>query len=254
MQDLCPAHVATATHPAPAAFITQDWNAYTNHEHFVWSLLYERRTRQLEECGASSFLDGMKAVGLSATCVPDLTRINRRLQTLTGWQAVPVSGFLEPSAFFLCLAERRFPTTVTVRPMQQLDYLPEPDIFHDVFGHIPMHADPVFADFLQAFGKVATQCRTEEEHRQLTRLFWFTVEFGLIEEAGAIKVYGSGLISSAADCANALSDQCERRPFSLDAVYAQDFAIDNLQSVLFVIRSLDELFAAVTEAERRLGA
>ena len=113
-------------------------------------------------------------------------------------------------------------------------------------------ADPVFADFLQAFGKVAASCRTDEQRTQLTRLFWFTVEFGLIEEDGATKVYGSGLISSAADCANALSDKCERRPFSLDAVYAQDFAIDDLQPVLFVIRSFDELFAAVKEAERRL--
>ena len=104
MQDVCPAHAASSIHVTPSAFITQDWNAYTNDEHLVWSLLYERRIRQLAECGASSFLNGMKAAGLSATCVPNLTVINQLLKTVTGWQAVPVSGFLEPSAFFACLA------------------------------------------------------------------------------------------------------------------------------------------------------
>jgi phenylalanine-4-hydroxylase len=252
MQEVCPAHSATTAHAAPTAFITQDWHAYTTEEHLVWATLYERRMRQLQTGGASSFLSGMNSAGLSPTCIPNLSVVNQLLKQLTGWQAVPVSGFLKPSAFFACLADRRFPTTVTVRPMRQLDYLPEPDIFHDVFGHIPMHADPVFADFLQAFGRVAASCRTEEQRTELTRLFWFTVEFGLIEEDGATKVYGSGLISSAADCANALSKKCERRPFSLDAVYAQDFAIDDLQPVLFVIRSIDELFAAVKKAERRL--
>jgi phenylalanine-4-hydroxylase len=253
MQDICPAHADRSSHAASAAFITQDWHAYRSDQHLVWSLLYERRMQELAACGASSFLEGMKTAGLSATIVPNLVTVNARLSALTGWQAVPVSGFLEPRAFFACLAERRFPTTISVRPIEQLDYLPEPDIFHDVFGHIPMHADPVFADFLQAFGRVAASCRTEKQRTQLTRLFWFTVEFGLIEEGGAIKVYGSGLISSAADCANALSDKCDHRPFSLDAVYAQDFAIDDLQPALFVVRSFDELFAAVSEAERRLG-
>jgi phenylalanine-4-hydroxylase len=142
---------------------------------------------------------------------------------------------------------------VTVRPREQLDYLPEPDIFHDVFGHVPLHADVVFADFLQRFGAVASRATTEAGIEAMARLFWFTVEFGLVHEAGAVRVYGSGLISSAGDAANALSDRCDRRPFSLDAVISQPFEIDRLQDVLFVVESYDELFAAVSEAERRLS-
>jgi len=139
-----------------------------------------------------------------------------------------------------------------VRPRSQLDYLPEPDIFHDVFGHVPLHADPVFADFLQRFGAVAAAARTETQTTQMARLFWFTVEFGLVRENGDVKVYGSGLISSRGDAANALGPDCERRPFSLDAVLAQPFEIDHFQNVLFVTESFDQLFAAVREMERRL--
>jgi phenylalanine-4-hydroxylase len=135
--------------------------------------------------------------------------------------------------------------------MDQLDYLPEPDIFHDVFGHVPLHADPVFADFLQRFGELAAGARNEQETLQMARLFWFTVEFGLIRERGKVRIYGSGLISSAGDAANALSDNCDRRPFSLDAVISQHFDIDKLQPILFVVESFDQLFAAVEELTTR---
>jgi len=165
---------------------------------------------------------------------------------------VPVSGFLPAKEFFGCLAERRFPTTVSVRPMAQLDYLPEPDIFHDVFGHVPLHAHPVFADFLQRFGHAASRAVTEEQVEAMARLFWFTVEFGLVHEAGRVKVYGSGLISSHGDAANALGDKCDRRPFSLDAVLAQPFEIDRLQDVLFVVDDYKQLFEAVEEAGARM--
>jgi phenylalanine-4-hydroxylase len=163
-----------------------------------------------------------------------------------------VGGFMPPVVFFRCLAERRFPTTLTIRPRAKLDYLPEPDIFHDVFGHVPLHADPVFADFLQHFGALAAVSPGEKETEEMARLFWFTVEFGLIKEAGRTKVYGSGLISSHGDAANALGPKCDRRPFDLDAVIAQPYEIDRMQDVLFVVDSFDQLFAAVeTIAARR---
>jgi phenylalanine-4-hydroxylase len=133
-----------------------------------------------------------------------------------------------------------------------MDYLPEPDIFHDVFGHVPLHADPAFADFLQRYGKIAVAARDEADVVRMTRLFWFTVEFGLVHEDGRTKVYGSGLISSHGDAANALGPKCERRPFSLDAVFNQHFEIDHLQDVLFEVESFDQLFAAVKEAEERI--
>ena len=249
---LAPVRREAAPEPDPSIFIRQDWSAYTAEQHEVWSLLYERRMRELRGNGSRVFLEGAEAIGLRPDRVPDLAEVNRRLGPRTGWNAAPVKGFIPAREFFACLAQRRFPTTVIVRPREQLEYLPEPDIFHDVFGHVPLHADPVFADFLQRFGAVAACARTDEDVARMARLFWFTVEFGLVREGGTVKVYGSGLISSAGDAANALGPRCDRRPFSLDAVFAQEFEIDRFQDVLFVVDTFEQLFAAVAEAERRL--
>jgi phenylalanine-4-hydroxylase len=230
----------------------QEWSSYTPEHHAVWSLLFARRMERLVHTGSRLFLEGAERIGLQPDRVPDLADVNRRLRDRTGWAAIPVTGFLPAGEFFACLAQRRFPTTVRVRPRDQLDYLPEPDIFHDVFGHVPLHADPVFADFLHRFGQVASRARTEAEVQTLARVFWFTVEFGLIRESGELKLYGSGLISSHGDAANALGPTCERRPFSLDAVTTQPFVIDRLQDVLFVVDSFEQLFAAVLSLEHQL--
>ena len=226
-------------------FVAQDYARYDAEAHDVWRLLYARRMATLADTGSDVFLRGAERIGLDAERVPDLSDVNRRLAARTGWAAVGVGGFIPAAQFFRCLAERRFPTTLAVRPRARLDYLPEPDIFHDVFGHVPLHADPVFADFLQRFGALAATANTERDTTAMARLFWFTVEFGLVRERGRIRVYGSGLISSHGDAANALGDRCERRPFSLDAVLAQPFEIDRLQDVLFVVDSFDQLFEAV---------
>jgi phenylalanine-4-hydroxylase len=239
--------------PADLPTVPQRWDAYSAEQHAVWALLYERRMAALQETGSGVFLRGAEAIGLHPDRVPDLDDVNARLAARTGWSALAVAGFIPAGQFFACLAARRFPTTVTVRPRAQLDYLPEPDIFHDVFGHVPLHADPVFADFLQRFGALAAAARTEEETERMARLFWYTVEFGLVREGGRVKVYGSGLISSHGDAANALGPSCDRRPFSLDAVFAQPFAIDRFQDVLFVVDSFDQLFEAVDEAHSRLA-
>jgi phenylalanine-4-hydroxylase len=232
-------------------FIRQDYARYDAEAHDVWRILYERRMATLRETGSSVFLEGIERIGLSPSRVPDLDDVNRRLAARTRWAAVGVEGFIPAAEFFRCLGGRRFPTTITVRPRTQLDYLPEPDIFHDVFGHVPLHSDPVFADFLQRFGALAASAPTEQEITAMARLFWFTVEFGLIREAGAVKIYGSGLISSHGDAANALGPRCTRRPFELDAVLAQPFEIDHFQDTLFVIDSFDQLFAAVATIEGR---
>jgi len=237
----------------PSIFTQQDWSAYTDENHAVWGILYERRMAELERNGSGVFLRGAEAIGLRPDRVPDLAEVNRRLDARTGWNAVPVTGFIPARQFFQCLADRRFPTTITIRPREQLDYLPEPEIFHDVFGHVPLHADPVFAEFLQGFGAVAARARTDDDVQKMARLFWFTVEFGLVREDGETKVYGSGLISSAGDAANALGPKCDRRPFSLDAVMAQPFEIDRFQDVLFVVESFDQLFDATERAKRMIG-
>src|SRR5690242_2934068 len=185
-------------------FIEQDYARYDTESHAVWRILYERRMMTLRDTGSEVFLNGIERIGLASDRVPDLVDVNRRLRTRTGSSAVGVRGFIPATQFFRCLAQRRFPTTLAVRPRAQLDYLPEPDIFHDVFGHVPLHSDPVFADFLQQFGALAAEAETDDETTAMARLFWFTVEFGLVRESGRLKVYGSGLISSHGDAANAL--------------------------------------------------
>lgn len=227
------------------AFIQQDWDEYSESQHAVWETLYARRMPALRQTASRVFLEGAEAIGLDATFIPVLATLNRRLVSRTGWSAVPVEGFLPAGEFFQCLAHRLFPTTVTIRPADRLDYVPEPDIFHDVFGHVPLHADPVFADFLQRFGELAAAAATPEATERMARLFWFTVEFGLIREGGDVKVYGSGLISSHADAANALGPTCERRPFVLEQVLDQPFRIDELQPVLFVVEDFGQLFESV---------
>lgn len=241
------------TTTSEARFTTQDWRAYTAEEHAVWATLYARRMGALQTTASRVFLSGIEAIGLRQDLVPDLADVNRRLMARTGWSAVPVTGFLPAREFFACLAVRRFPTTVTVRPADRLDYVPAPDIFHDVFGHVPLHADPVFAVFLQKFGELAARAEEEAEVERLARLFWFTVEFGLIREDRQVRIYGSGLISSHADAAHALGADCSRRPFAPEAVMAQPFAIDRLQDVLFVIDGFEQLFDAVERLERGGG-
>jgi phenylalanine-4-hydroxylase len=221
--------------------VVQNWSAYTAEDHEVWEILYSKRMRELESTASDVFLNGADIIGLSPKQIPDLNEVNRRLDARTGWNAVPVGGFLPAGEFFESLSRRKFPTTVTIRPKTGIDYVPEPDIFHDVFGHVPLHSDPMFADFLQRFGDIATRENTEK----MARLFWFTVEFGLIREKGRTKIYGSGLISSASDAANALGPKCDRRPFTLDAVMSQSFRIDELQNVLFELESFDQLFEAI---------
>jgi phenylalanine-4-hydroxylase len=245
---LAPQFAAT---DAPVPTVAQDMRRYDAEAHDVWRILYERRMATLRSTGSEVFLEGIERIGLAPNRVPDLVDVNARLRARTGWSAIGVQGFIPAAQFFRCLSFRRFPTTLIVRSRAQLDYLPEPDIFHDVFGHVPLHSHPVFADFLQRFGALAAASTTEEETTQMARLFWFTVEFGLIRETGATKIYGSGLISSHADAANALGDGCDRRPFDLDAVLAQPFEIDRLQDVLFVVESFEQLFDAVRTIEAR---
>jgi phenylalanine-4-hydroxylase len=238
---------------AASYLIQQDWSRYTADQHAVWAELVGRRMPQLEEHACQEYLDGFHNIGLRQDVIPDLAMVNTLLSPRTGWNATAVSGYLPGPAFFEMIAARRFPTTTTLRSRESLEYTPEPDIFHDVFGHVPMHAHPVFANFLQSYGQVCAGLTRQEDLDRMARLFWFTVEFGLVQEDGRVKVYGSGLISSHGDAANALGDTCDRRPFTLDAVLAQPFEIDRLQDVLFVVEDYKQLFEAVEEAGSRLS-
>lgn len=235
--------------------ISQLYDRYTPDDHAVWGIIFKKRMEQLAEFGSNVFLNGAKQINLRADRIPPLVDVNSRLKSLTGWSSHGVPGYLPAKAFFAFLARRQFPTTVTVRPRGKMDYLPEPDIIHDVFGHVPLHADPVFAEFLQTYGKAALHTNDQFHTDRLARLFWFTVEFGLIREDGRLKLYGSGLISSEGEGHHALeSKEVDRRPFELEQVCNTSFEIDHYQPILYVLDSFEQLRdAMVTYAERILN-
>ena len=254
-------------------YVTQLYERYSEENHRVWKTLYEKRWTVLEQQASNTFLSGLRAINLVPDRVPllfgerpdptDPTRtikgINEYLRPLTGWQSRGVPGYLPAKAFFSCLARREFPTTVVIRPENKMDYLPEPDIFHDVFGHVPLHADPVFADFLQTYGKAALHTDDPYHIERLGRLFWFTVEFGLIHEDGRLKIYGSGLISSHGESAHALEapegrgkGKVERRAFDLDRVCDTTFEIDHYQPILYVLDSFEQLRDAMMKYAERV--
>ncbi|MCW5755768.1 MAG: phenylalanine 4-monooxygenase [Phycisphaeraceae bacterium] len=234
-------------------YITQRMDLYTPENHEVWRTLFTERMKTLDHQASKVFLDGMRAIGLPADAVPAVANINNNLARLTGWASRPVPGYLPAKAFFACLAKRQFPTTITIRPKRLLNYLPEPDIFHDIFGHVPLHADPVFAEFLQTYGKAALHCDDPYHIERLGRLFWFTVEFGLIQEEGRTKLYGSGLISSLGESEHALhSPNVDRRPFDLDRVCDTPFEIDHYQPILYVLDSFEQLRDAMNNYANRV--
>jgi phenylalanine-4-hydroxylase len=235
--------------------ITQRYDKYTADDHQVWGEIFTKRMEQLHDYGSEVFLTGSRAINLRQDRIPPLTDVNARLKALTGWSSHGVPGYLPAKAFFAFLAQRQFPTTVTVRPRTMMNYLPEPDLIHDVFGHVPLHADPVFADFLQTYGKAALHTNDPWHTKRLARLFWFTVEFGLIREDRRLKLYGSGLISSEGEGHNALENpDVDRRPFEMDMVCDTDFEIDHYQPILYVLESFQQLRdAMITYAERILN-
>lgn len=233
--------------------IEQDWAAYTPEQHAIWQELVSRRMPQLERHASSVYLDGFQQIGLQPEQLPKLKDVSARLEPRTGWNSTPVSGFLPADAFFEMLGARKFPTTTWIRDRESMEYTPEPDIFHDVFGHVPMHAHPVFADFLEHYGKVCAGLTNQEDLERMGRLFWFTVEFGVIREAGEIKVYGSGLISSHGECTHVVNGGPEIRDFDLEKVLNTPVDVSKMQPVLYAIESYEQIYEATKEAESRLG-
>jgi len=233
--------------------ITQRWDRYSDEDHEVWGTIFDKRMDQLATDGSRVFLDGADTIRLSRSHVPRLSEVNSFLEPLTGWSSHGVPGYLPAKGFFAFLAQRQFPTTVTVRPKAQMDYLPEPDIIHDVFGHVPLHADPRFAEFLQTYGEAALLTDDPVHTERLARLFWFTVEFGLIHEDGRMKLYGSGLISSEGEGHHALySPAVDRRPFDLERVCDTPFEIHHYQPILYVLDSFEQLSNAMGRYARYL--
>jgi phenylalanine-4-hydroxylase len=247
-------------------YITQPYELYSEDNHESWRRLYERIQPRWERYANGKFLKGIEALHLPPDRIPRLSDINRRLEPLSGFRTRPVSGYVPAFLFFDCLRRREFPTTVTIRPPDRMDYLPEPDIFHDVAGHVPMHTERAFADILVRFGDCAhaavemTRGVPDEHERArrlisiikaMSRFFWFTVEFGLMYDRGGIRAYGSGLLSSYGELEHAIqSSQVQRYPLQMEWVINQGAEIDHYQPLLFIVDSFDHLFDMVGRLEQ----
>jgi phenylalanine-4-hydroxylase len=230
--------------------IPQDWSHYTEQEHATWDTLFARQAKLLPGRASEAYLRGLDVLKLSKPGIPDFEELSERLTKLTGWSVVAVPGLVPDDVFFDHMANRRFVAGNFIRRPDQLDYLQEPDVFHDVFGHVPMLADPVFADYLAAYGRGGLRALELGALKQLSRLYWYTVEFGLIAEPEGLRIYGSGIVSSFAESKFALDDPSPNRiGFDMQRVMQTDYRIDDFQQTYFVIESFDDLLRQTVETD-----
>lgn len=246
-------------------YIQQPYELYSEENHETWRRLYARMQPRWEKYANQHFLAGLQSLCFDPARMPRLDDVNKFLHPLTGFKAKAVSGYVPAFLFFDCLRNREFPTTITIRRADRLDYLPEPDIFHDIAGHVPMHTDRHFADTLVRFGECAhtaaeivSGIRDESERvktltsiiQAMARFFWFTIEFGLMNSRDGLKVYGSGLLSSYGEIQHCIeSPDVQRFPVQLEWAINQSFEIDHYQPLLFIVDSFDHLFSLVDKLE-----
>ena len=234
----CIPHKLTAPLPVGADCPYPD---YTVDEHEVWRTLYTRVVALLPGRAADEFLTGLKALDLESDRIPALADVSRKLQAVTNWQIARTPGLLDAHDFFSYLARRIFPCTDYIRARSELDYTPAPDCFHDIFGHTPMIMHPRFANFYQKIGQAALACRDPAVEEGLTRIYWFTVEFGLIGNPAGPRIYGNGIISSSAETQHSLTSRVQKVPYRPETLAAQPYDIWHFQDPLFVIESFDQL-------------
>jgi phenylalanine-4-hydroxylase len=222
--------------------IDQGWERYTAQDHGVWKTLFERQSRLLPSRACDEFVRGMAELPIGADQIPDFRRLSDALMKRTGWQVVAVPGLVPDEVFFEHLANRRFPSGQFIRQPHQLDYLEEPDVFHDVFGHVPLLMHPVIADYIQAYGAGGLRAQKLGVLDRLSRVYWYTVEFGLLKQNDGLRIYGAGIASSATETVFALDDASPNRiRFDLERVMRTRYRIDDFQETYFVIEDLDEL-------------
>ncbi|PJD92755.1 MAG: phenylalanine 4-monooxygenase [Legionella sp.] len=218
---------------------------YSSEEHHVWQQLFSRQKKILPGRAADDYLAGLDALQLTEDCIPQLPDINRRLSVLTGWEVMPVAALISARAFFELLAARRFPAATFIRVQEELDYVKEPDIFHELFGHCPMLVDPVYADFVQAYAQLVLTL-PETDWPLLQRLFWYTVEFGLIQTSHGLRIYGGGILSSVTETVYCVESHVPLRIlFDPLVAFRTPYRIDQLQSTYFVIEDYQQLYAMV---------
>ncbi|MDX3900077.1 MAG: phenylalanine 4-monooxygenase [Sphingobium sp.] len=242
------------THPPAGAAadwtIPQDWNRYTAAEHAVWDTLFARQSAMLRGRVVPEFLGGLDMLRMTKPGIPDFAELSDRLMAATGWQVVAVPGLVPDRLFFEHLANRRFVAGRFIRSPDQIDYLEEPDIFHDVFGHVPLLAHPAFADYMQAYGEGGLRAAELGAIDQLSRLYWYTVEFGLIRQGDALNLYGAGIVSSYGESLFALDDASPNRlGFDLKRLMRTRYRIDDYQQTYFVIDSFEDLLRRTLETD-----
>jgi phenylalanine-4-hydroxylase len=234
----------TAPGARPDWTMDQGWERYSADEHGVWKTLFERQTRLLPGRACDEFVQGMHALPMSVDQIPDFGRLSDVLMKHTGWQVVAVPDLVPDEVFFEHLANRRFPAGQFIRQAHELDYLEEPDVFHDVFGHVPMLMNPAIADYIQAYGVGGLRAKQLGKLANLARVYWYTVEFGLVQQKDGVRLFGAGIASSFTESVFALDSASPNRiGFDLARVMRTDYRIDDFQETYFVIRSLDELLA-----------
>jgi phenylalanine-4-hydroxylase len=222
--------------------IGQGWEHYTRDEHWRWDQLFARSRQVLKGRACTAFQDAMDRLQLSPSGIPHMGRLSDRLERMTGWRVVPVAGLVPDEVFFEHLANRRFPAGAFIRSEAEMDYLEEPDIFHDIFGHVPLLANPTYAAFMEAYGKGGRRAMSRGQLHNLARLYWYTIEFGLIREAGGLRIFGAGIMSSTAEAVFALDDPSPNRlGFDLGRVMRTKYLIDDFQQSYFVIDSFESL-------------
>ncbi|MBG8554893.1 phenylalanine 4-monooxygenase [Hymenobacter guriensis] len=233
----------------------QRYNQYTTQDQLVWKVLFDRQTALLHKRACAAFGQGLEASGLHRHAIPDFDDVNRRLRAATGWELAPVQGMLNDADFFGLLAQRKFPGTIWIRSMQQFDFTQEPDLFHGVFGHVPLLMDAAFADFLHFLGHVAAQhLHDAPALARLERLYGFTVQFGLVQERGETRMYGAGLLSSSGEIHHCLSNANHQRPFDLASALQTPYSEAHLQDQYFVLNNWEQLTESVAELAALLSS
>ena len=244
--------MSTAPHATPQRddhVVDQEFARYSDQDHAIWRALFERQSGLVQERACREYVAGLAGLGVAADGIPDFGRLSDTLEKATNWRIVAVPGLVPDDVFFEHLANRRFPATNWIRAPEQMDYLQEPDVFHDIFGHVPILMNPVFADYLEAYGRGGLKALRLGALKYLARLYWYTVEFGLIQTPEGLRIYGSGIVSSKTETTYCLdSAKPHRIGFDLLRIMQTDYRIDDLQDCYFVIRDFEQLFDA-TESD-----
>lgn len=231
----------------------QNYENYTPEDQKVWNILFDRQFPSLPKAATKEFLIGLDKVSFTGNAIPNFEETNKVLLELTGWEIYAVPGIVEDGLFFDLMANRKFPATTWVRKMSELDYLEEPDMFHDVFAHIPLLANQAFVDFLQAISKFGQEWIDDEWGiHLLSRIYWYTIEFGLIREDGEVKIYGAGVLSSSGETKYSLSNEPNHFEYDVDKILDTPYRKNSMQDSYFIIDSYEQLFESLPEIKAKI--